>query len=601
MVSTWFTPWRALLLVLAVLLALWAASGGARLEAVKVDIAGEQAAVDLPFSRPSTVEPQSFTVTASYRLGRFASDTWHITPDDRLDGLSINGQEVDLSGIPAHERQDFVRGFRVDLGQYLRPGVNTVVLTLWDRGGSGLMGVDMEPAGIPSGFKWGLALLLAAASLAAPYMRLTRWPLINRISYALIIFGNTLQVYLIWRYNPVNHIWSDPERHWSQGTDALTNTFMAVTDPIGYQLYVGALAKLTTGLPGLVWFYTSLLAIAGPWLWYRFLREAAPCKWQALLGWGLLSILPSWMSIYSYYMQETLLLPMLGAALWATWRARRKGTLGAFSVMIIFWIMAGLVRGIAIPMAAVACTYVWLIQPEKVKKALAGAAILILALAPLTYRNYAAVNQFAPHGMSHLVVLYAKSGAREIELRIERDGARWTWSFGSPSTGAQPFAPLSEWRTQREGRYVVEVDLRQGSRDWNAAKDRLAEAGIPYGWIIKENLIFLFFGPSWPDDNRERIVDQINVGLRWIWAPLLVIALAWGGYRARHRQLDWLLPGIIAMWILIQGIVPIAVNEGRYRKPYEGLIIAQIMLLLRPRRDWYGRDRDPVERSVQNA
>ena len=67
-------------------------------------------------------------------------------------------------------------------------------------------------------------------------------------------------------------------------------------------------------------------------------------------------------------MQETLLLPLLGAALWATWRCRRKRDAASFGIMIFLWIAAGLTRGIAIPMAAVACTWVWLEQDKNSAK-----------------------------------------------------------------------------------------------------------------------------------------------------------------------------------------------------------------------------------------
>ena len=93
-------------------------------------------------------------------------------------------------------------------------------------------------------------------------------------------------------------------------------------------------------MPELVAYSTSLLALLTPWLWYRFYvkyNRIKPWHWRV----GILSLLPSWTSIYAYFMQETLLLPLLGAALWATWRCRRKRDAASFGIMIFLWIAAG--------------------------------------------------------------------------------------------------------------------------------------------------------------------------------------------------------------------------------------------------------------------
>src|SRR5947207_2071602 len=95
------------------------------------------------------------------------------------------------------------------------------------------------------------------------------------------------RVWLIVYFNPMEHIWSDPGRHWFLGARPLDTSPLAAIDPIGYQLYVGALAKLTVHSPVLVAYWTAVLSLAGPWLWYRFLRELLPSRDWALVGWVL--------------------------------------------------------------------------------------------------------------------------------------------------------------------------------------------------------------------------------------------------------------------------------------------------------------------------
>ena len=163
-----------------------------------------------------------------------------------------------------------------------------------------------------------------------------------RIALVLLLMAAcAFRIWLVFTYNPVNHLWSDPERHWLNGTRPMDLSPMVAIDPVRYQIYIGALAKLTLRQPLLVAYWTALLSLAGPWLWYRFLRELLPSRDWALAGWVILAALPSWSSIYSYFMQETLMLPLLGAALWMTWRCRRKADTASFVLAVAVWMAAG--------------------------------------------------------------------------------------------------------------------------------------------------------------------------------------------------------------------------------------------------------------------
>lgn len=397
--------------------------------------------------------------------------------------------------------------------------------------------------------------------------------------YLLIAVGIWLRVDQIFTHNPMEHIWSDPQRHWEQGTETLRRDPMAMTDPVMYQIYVGVLAKLTLGEPLLVAFFTALLACLTPWIWYRFARELLPGRVQATAVWAALSLLPSWIAIYSYFMQETLLLPLLGGALYASWRCRRKQTLASFLLMVALWALAGLTRGIAIPLAAVVATWLWLVQPQKFAKAGYSLLLLALLMGPLAYRSYVAMHMVSPHGIGQLVALYLRSGKREIRVHYSREGAQWNYWFGSPSTGEKPLAPLSDWTTSREGQVHARIRIENGVEDWNRALARYPWTVERYLALTGENLIYLFFGSSWPDNNRERWLEAVNHQSRWLWAPLALLLLV-GTVLCWHRLRGSRLFAVLLMtWILVQGLLPIAVNEGRYRKPAEGLLVTQAILL----------------------
>lgn len=533
-------------------------------------------AVDFPFASGSRGLGK-YTLRGNLVRSWFSPTSWQIIPDDYLHELMINGRSVDLSHVSREERRDVDRGFKIDLDEYLVSGNNRVEFVFEDYGGNIAMNMKADRAGWHFGaliFGW-LAIAVWIFVVAARRAGVSR---VHTALYFLILLGSIIKVWYIFTYNPVDHIWSDAERHWVQGNDLVRVDLMTMTDPIGYQVFVAALAKLTLKIPELVALYTSLLALFGAWIWYRFLRELQSSKTFALCGWAFFSLLPSWTAIYAYFMQETLFIPLLGAALWSTWRCRRKGDIRSFGLMIFLWTIAGLTRGIAIPIAALVCTWLWLIQDQKMKKAAWSALILVAIMGPLIYRSYAVVGHFAPHGMGHLNVIYAQSGKQEIKINTEHNGSRWGHGFGSPSMGEEPFRPFSDWKTRRRGQVHVNVDLNEGMRDWRKAIEAQNMSLKDYLWITGENFIFLFFGSSWPDNNTSRLIDSLNVGMRFIWAPLFFVLVAGLAVHYRKFKGQWMLPAALGVWFLVQCIIPISVNEGRYRKPFEGMAVAQLVL-----------------------
>lgn len=574
---------RSRLIALAVFLAALVLTLGSTTELTPFDIHGEGGrteSVTMPYLVPGW-GPGDYRLEGEMVLDWFAPRRYHIVPDDQLLELYINEKSVDLSGISAESIKDVYNGFHINLGDYLQTGVNRVVFVFREFGGE--MGMSIKPSA--GDWRYLVLWLLWGALVLWAFMGLLKYRGVktsHSLCYFLILSSGLVRAWYIIVYNPVDHIWSDPARHWEQGIDLLRIDLMSMTDPIGYQLYVALLAKFSLKIPALVAYCTILLSLVGPWLWYRFFRELQSNKTLALAGWAVLSCLPSWIAIYAYFMQETLMLPLLGAALWATWRCRRKADVRSFVIMVCLWIAVGLTRGIAIPLAALCCTWLWLAQEHKLHKAVYSVLVLILIMGPLTYRSYKTVSHFAPHGMGHLNVVYAQSGKKviEIEARIGDGGGGWRYGFGSPSTGAKPFSPLSDWQTQRTGTVNISIDLAKGFDDWKKAIEDNAMDFQDYLWIAKENLIFLFFAESWPDTNLSRAVDVANYWLRWIWVPLLLVILVGTGWHVKKFRGNWLLPSMLIIWFIVQGLIPIAINEGRYRKPFEGLAVAQLILLI---------------------
>lgn len=417
-------------------------------------------------------------------------------------------------------------------------------------------------------------------SFRRPLAQFQALPRLHLLFYALILAGCALRIFNVVAHNPMDHLWSDPQRHWDHAREPVTPSPMALFDPLIYQTFVSILQRLTMGIPGLVAFYVSLLSILSPWCWYRFLREALASRTLALAGWALLALLPSWIGIFSYFMTETLFLPLLGASLWFTLRAKRKNDFPSFLALVAMWLLCGLTRPVGIPLAAVFTAFVWFGHAQKIRTAAWSAGFLALVLGPLSIRNYYFYGIWAPHGNGWINKIYAASGARVIELHFTKAGARWEYGFGSPSIDSRPFEPFSNWTSKRTGTVHVNVDFARGVQDWKKTYEASALHGAARWSLRWENIIYLFFGNSWPDNNPDYVMGRLSNVSRWIWAPLalalLVLTLCW--WRTALRRP--LIPVAIVIWLFVQGWMLVVPNEGRYRKPLEGLFVVYTLVLL---------------------
>ncbi|HEX5127089.1 MAG TPA: hypothetical protein VFW00_10150 [Rhodocyclaceae bacterium] len=412
-----------------------------------------------------------------------------------------------------------------------------------------------------------------------PETKFTRWAI--RLLYLLIIIGCGVRFYQVWLHNPASpdHLFSDPQRHWEYASKPLEPSPMALFDPPFFQLWLSVLQKWTMGLLPLIAIYAGLLSIATPWLWYRFIREATSSRVIALTGWAAFVWLPTWISIYSYFMTETLLLPLMGASLWMTLHADRKRTVASFVGMVALWLVTGLVRAIGLPLGALATLLVWLRHPYKLRSAAWSTVVLVLLMAPLSYRNDHFNHLWTPWGNPWLTKIYAESGKKEVVIHLTLDGAGWEYGFTTPAMEQHPLLPLSNWTSSREGTVDATVDMSHGEDDWRKEYERTAVHGWERLKMRAENVINIMVGSSWPDDNTDYFWSRMSVAFRWPWAPWLLLAVVMGIRNWRDTRERPLLPLLIVAWFFLQASSLVATNEGRYRKPLEGLLVAQMFIM----------------------
>jgi SAM-dependent methyltransferase len=396
----------------------------------------------------------------------------------------------------------------------------------------------------------------------------------NRLRWA---FG----VVLLWRLlfpffdSPLLHLFSDPARHWSNGGRLFAPDLIGAGDPFLYQLWIYLLRVISHDDAPTVMLVCGLLCAAMPYGWYRALRELLPRR-QALIGAITIGVIPAFLGIYAYFMTETLLLTLTGFAFWATFRAARKRTLAAFALASAIWAAAMFTRSIALPMALLCLGLLWITQRQRPAKALAAALIFVLFALPAGWHARSTLGFFAPLGNFYLSQIYSASGNRNISIDA---GPLGGWGFGTPSFYNPTFYPFSAWTTARQGTASISIDVARGRASWIAEKKRIESLrSFPWWRQYQENLIYLLFGQSWPDNDPNALSGLATVWTRWLWPPLILV-VAWGALRRRYRGWQWLLPLCALGMLLSLAVQRDGIIEGRYRKPIDPLLVAAAIVL----------------------
>jgi hypothetical protein len=401
----------------------------------------------------------------------------------------------------------------------------------------------------------------------------------RRLRWLWILFGVLLELRLLYPLfnSPLDHRFSDPQRHWENGLAFLHPSIMGSDDPYLYQLWLYLLQRVAGNTDTLILLGCGLLCALMPYGWYRALRELMPRE-AALTGAVLMAVVPDFVSIYGYFMNETLLLTLTGFAFWLTFRARRKRTVAAFAAASALWIAASFTRAAAVPLAAVSLLWIGWPAPHRALKLLCSAVLFLLVAIPAGLHGQAKLGFFAPFGNLYLHHIYRDGGRQRIELDLGPEGSYW---FVSPSFANPTFYPFSGWTTDRQGTTKVTIDLSHGRADWDREEKRVAQKSTTSTVTdTLENFLFLAFGQTWPNNDRSSVSGWLTVWLRWIWMPMIGF-VAWGLLGRRFRGPETLLPVsglIVFLWL---GLQQSAIVEGRFRLPLEPIFLASAFVLSR--------------------
>ena len=393
-----------------------------------------------------------------------------------------------------------------------------------------------------------------------------------QLSFALLLLARLLYPFF---NSPLDHLYSDPWRHWENGERFLHPTVMGSIDPFLYQLWIFGLRHIAQGSAPAVSLGCGLLCAAMPYGWYRTLRELQPRR-PALVGALIIGCIPESISLYAYFMNETLLLSLMGFCFWMTLRSRRKQTLSAYVLAAALWSCAAFTRTLAVPMAAGCLAWLWATQARKVGKALAAAPIVLVFSVIAGLHAQAKLGFFAPLGNLYFNEIYSVSGEREFEINYGPDGV---YHFGSPSFYNPSFYPFSNWTTERSGVASIAIDLSRGRAAWIAEKDRIAGLRTFPAWRQRlEDVIYALFGQSWPNSDRSTVFGWLTVWTRWLWAPLIaVVAVALAARRYRGPAFYLPICGLGTLGLLL--LQNEGVMEARYRAPIDAILVCSALLM----------------------
>ncbi len=396
------------------------------------------------------------------------------------------------------------------------------------------------------------------------------------------VFGAVLLTRLLFPFfnSPLDHLFSDPERHWTNGLLFMHPGLIGAGDPLLYQVWIALLQWLAQGSAPVVNLGCGVLCALMPYGWYLALRERVSMNW-GLGGAIVIGLWPEAFGIYAYFMNETLLLTLTGFAFWASFRALRRGDGSAFALACLFWSAASFTRTIAGPLGLVCLGLTWLAHSSRGRNALIGVCVVALFAVPAAWRSSQVLGFAAPLGNLYLNEIYAASGENKIAIDAGRAGGYW---FVAPSFARPTFEPFSTWLTDRTGTFTAHIDTANGRRDWVSEKERAqAERTFPRWRQRLEDGLYLLFAPSWPDGDGRTLSGRLSTLSRWLWLPLICTTL-WGVRRGLFEGADWLLPGCGLIGVLLLGLQSEAIIEGRYRKPVEPILVAAAVIMTARRR-----------------
>ncbi len=420
----------------------------------------------------------------------------------------------------------------------------------------------------------------AKAKLAGLLKRRRFW--LENFLWFLAVAGIGLRFVYPFYDNPLYHVGSDPSRHWDSAIYP-NSSILNAADALGYQIWLASVLRITSGSDQAIAIGNGLLSAITPLLWYGWFRESQPTKLKALIALVFVCWLPDWIQFAGLFMEENLLLPLVGLSLWFGWRAKRLGTLADY---LIFGLASGcsLITK-AISFVPLAITWLWLVKEliggrNRCRHAWSKLflstiiCLTICALAPLKFWCYCHSLALVLPAYSQANRQYYESGAKlsQITFRYRQPSSNQIFTahadFGSPSFYTPQFGAFSQFIPSRTGTYVCTMDFTRPFLSQRCTPQVNFSLLNRLRYTL-ENCLYFLVGYAWPGQtpyspgNEERL----------LWPLIAFAALFLAKRNKRYDPVFWLFFGSLLVFLLQQ----FSVMEGRFRMLWEALAIAALV------------------------
>jgi Dolichyl-phosphate-mannose-protein mannosyltransferase len=381
-------------------------------------------------------------------------------------------------------------------------------------------------------------------------------------------------IFFFW--SPMDLIYSDMHRHWDNAAHFLTPGVMASSNPISYQIWLWFFRTITHDHRFSMNLMALLLSFAGLGVWYAVARRVATRQRTALIYTAILGAIPTHALMYMYFMPETLLVPLTGAALILTIRAMKRPGVFRFWGAALVWLFTIHTKSVALPVAFL--SFLWSLSRQK-HRILLFIPVVLIAAASFFAVGHRAEKYFGRNtalGDSTLVSIYFASAARDYQVTwgTKRQGMG-VYVFSSPSFYISPFYPF-KWESSRKGMVKFALDPTQHGRDvQKTLATQIAQNKEKMPRLIFENFIFLSFGHHWPLAGLGNTSGKVCVWERIIWFPIFVFSTIGCLWWWRRRRAFFPIITLFATMALYGS--QITVMEGRYRKFIEPIALLGVV------------------------
>jgi hypothetical protein len=408
--------------------------------------------------------------------------------------------------------------------------------------------------------------------------------IVHKTLKCLFLLCLFIRLCLVIYFPPTEYLYSDMIRHWENGERLFNPSLMGGVDPKLYQVWIFLMRKLSFGSNHLACFYTGLLSAFFAYTWYLVARELFSKRIAYIFG-IILALHPNYSMFYSYFMNETIILPAVGVATWLTLRAERKRNFWACQFALLAWSIAIFARISVVPLAFAGFIYILSFHPSRVRGFGLALVILSAMLIPAGLHSMKGTNIFNPLQFTELNQLYRYTDKKWFQINVKYpDGGVYIGRWATPSYSTNMLAPFGNFETKRqEGVQQYYINFAEGKTSWQQALESQKEnytSDMRWNDFI-ENLVFFTFGAHFPDAqaNSPNFLSRLAFHFRWFWVVVIFAFAVFTPFIKVSAREAYILVSV-AITVAALLLQQTGVMEARFRRVIEPDLLISFFIII---------------------